>query len=202
MCGRDYSTYTDEELYLRYMNRKGWHWPTDEKLPSFKSNYNMCPTQLAPALSVHDGKLCFRLMRWGLVPAWAKTIKDADKYTLINAKAEEIAEKRSYKAAFQKRRCIVPVTGFFEWKRSGPKKVPFAIQSKDENIMSLAGVWEHWVSKETGEIVDSFSLITTSANSFMAKIHDRMPVILDPKDEERWLDPQISDSTQFATLLK
>lgn len=203
MCGRDYSTYTDEELEMRYLNKnRKWNWPTISQVPLFKPNYNMCPTQKGLVLNVFDGSLGFREMRWGLVPAWAGTIKDADKYSMINAKCEEIAEKRSYKAAYQKRRCIVPLTGFYEWKRSADKKRPFAIHMKDNSIMSVAAVWEHWIGKESGEIVDSFALITTSPNTLMEKIHNRMPVILDPKDEAQWLDPAINDHDKLSTLLK
>ena len=140
--------------------------------------------------------------RWGLVPFWAKDVKDAAKYSLINARGEEILEKRSYSGPFKKRRCIVPLTGFYEWERTKDTKRPFAISMKDDSIMSVAGVWEHWVSKDTGEIVDSFSIITTSANSFMEKIHDRMPVILSKDDEQDWLDPKNENIKDLQKLLK
>jgi putative SOS response-associated peptidase YedK len=203
MCGRDYSTFTDEELEMRYLNRNPiWKWPTQKTTLAIRPNFNMCPTQKAPVLNVLEGQIGLHEMRWGLVPAWAKTVKDADKYSMINAKAEEITEKRSYKAAFQARRCIVPVSGFYEWRREGDKKRPFAIHMNAGGIVSLAGIWEHWVNQETGEIVDSFALITTMANAFMQKIHDRMPVILDEKDEEIWLDPEITDPKKVVPLLK
>lgn len=202
MCGRDYSTYTDEELAYRYLNKRSWKWP--KEIPTFKSepNFNMCPTQTTHGLLVLDNKIQFHEMRWGLVPGWAKTVKDADKYSMINAKAEEIAEKRSYKNAFQMRRCIIPVSGFYEWKRTQDAKRPFAIHLKDKSIMSLAGIWERWSDKESGEVVDSFSLITTAANNFMLKIHDRMPVILEEEDEETWLDPELNDPKELMSLLK
>lgn len=202
MCGRDYSTYTDEELSFRYLNRRRWPWPIGGAVPSFKPNYHMCPTQTGLVLSVFDGVLQFRQMRWGLVPAWAKTIKDAEKYSMINARGETITETRSYKAAFQKRRCVVPVSGFFEWKRSEKAKTPFAIYLRNSPIMSLAGVWEHWSHKDGTESLDSFAIITTAANSFMANIHDRMPVVLNERDEEQWLDPSISESAVLSPLLR
>jgi len=201
MCGRAYATYSEEELIFRYLNRKPWPWPIEKLVPDFKPNYNMCPTQIGLALSVHEEKLGFRQMRWGLVPGWAKTVKDADKYSMINAKAEEISEKRSYSAAFRKRRCIVPVSGFFEWKRSTTSKKPFAIFLKEDSIMSLAGVWESWTSKENGEVVESFAVLTTAANSFMENIHTRMPVILGPDKEEAWLDPDVTDELKLKNLL-
>jgi putative SOS response-associated peptidase YedK len=184
------------------MNKRGWHWPIRDKLPGSGASFNKCPSQRFIILAVREGKLGFHEMRWGLVPSWAKTVKDADKYSMINAKAEEIAEKRSYKAAFQKRRCIVPVSGFFEWKRSESKKRPYAIHLKDEPIMSLAGIWEHWVSPLDGDVVDSFAIVTVEANSFMNKIHNRMPVILDQQDEESWLNPEASDREVLSKIMK
>lgn len=198
MCGRAYETYTEDELFVRYLNEKAKRDPL-----GLKPNFNLSPTQLSPVILVRDGKTTISLFRWGLVPFWAKDIKSAAKYSLINARGEEILEKRSYKASFEKRRCIVPLSGFIEWKRHDAKtKTPFAIHLKDEPIMSVAGVWEHWESKETDEIVDSFSIITTAANSFMEAIHNRMPVILNRKQEEEWLDPANTDTTKLTKLLK
>jgi putative SOS response-associated peptidase YedK len=199
MCGRAYETYTDEELAIRYLNKKRVRLPGGKMTP----NYNMCPTQTSPIVLIRDGKLVFDRFRWGLVPFWAKDIKAADKYSLINAKSEEITEKRSYKSAFEKRRCIVPLSGFYEWLRHerGPKR-PFAIYLKKQKIMSVAGIWEHWQSKETKEKVDSFSILTTAANGFMDWIHTRMPVILPPDKEQEWLDPENHNVEALKKLLK
>lgn len=199
MCGRAYETYTEEELYVRYLNEKSKRNP----LKPLKPNFNMSPTQTSPIVLVRDGKSTIELFRWGLVPFWAKDIKSAAKYSLINAKGEEIESKRSYAQAFKARRCIVPLSGFFEWKRpeEGPK-IPYAIHLKSHEIMSVAGIWEHWESKDTSEQVNSFSIITISANKFMQKIHDRMPVILDPKDEKKWLDPDNEHIPGLKKLLK
>ena len=197
MCGRAYSTYTDEELWLRYQSKRLI------KHLDVKPNYNLSPTQLSPVVLVRDGERQLELFRFGLIPFWAKDIKSAAKYSLINAKGEEIEQKRSYAGAFKQRRCIVPLSGFFEWKRqgAGPKR-PFAIHLRDNPIMSVAGVWEHWQSKETNEVVDSFAIITTSANPFMKNIHDRMPAILRKQDEEAWLDPSNQDAAVLKKLLK
>lgn len=202
MCGRAYSTYSEEELRFRYLNRKPWPWKIHQEIPGIRPNYNICPTHVVLVLSVDENQLSFRPMRWGLVPAWAKTIKDADKYSMINAKAEEIAEKRSYKMAFRKRRCVVPFSGFYEWHRSGEVKTPFAIHLKHEPIISIAGVWEHWTSEESGEVVDSFSIITMPANSFMESIHTRMPLILRQEDEESWLDPKEENPANLSPLMR
>lgn len=197
MCGRAYETYTEEELELRYITNRRKRKPLD-----LKPNFNLAPTQDAPVVLMRESEVQLELFRWGLVPFWAKDPKDAAKYSLINAKAEEISEKRSYKTAFERRRCIVPVSGFFEWKRvgEGPKQ-PHAIHLKNEPIMSLAGVWELWKSKDNGEEIHSFSIITCAPNSFMERIHNRMPVILDRKDEQRWLDPENRNLEELKSLL-
>ena len=199
MCGRAYETYTEEELYFRYLTDKRKRKPLD----NFKPNYNFSPTQISPVVLVRDDTVTVEQFRWGLIPFWAKDLKSASKYSLINARAEEITEKRSYKIPFERRRCIVPLSGFYEWLRSeeGPKR-PFAIQLKDEPIMSVAGVWELWQSQENAEGIHSFSIITTSANSFMTKIHDRMPVILDRATEQEWLDPKNNDVASLKRLLQ
>jgi putative SOS response-associated peptidase YedK len=198
MCGRAYETYTEEELALRYLNGKAKRKPL-----GIKPNYNLSPTQLSPIVLVRDSKRVLENFRWGLVPFWAKDVKSAAKYSLINAKAEEISEKRSYKQAFEQRRCIVPLSGFIEWKRVDAKtKFPFAISLNDEPIMSVAGVWEHWESTVSGEVIDSFSILTIGANSFMEKIHDRMPVILARDSEEDWLDPEIQEPAILQKILK
>jgi putative SOS response-associated peptidase YedK len=165
-----------------------------------RPNYNLCPTHRTPVVFIKDGECAIDLMRWGLVPFWAADVKSADKYSLINAKAEEIETKRSYSAAFKQRRCLVPVSGFFEWKREGRTKTPFAIHLKDRPILLLAGVWERWASKDTGETVNSFAILTTASNSFMDQIHTRMPLILDPIDEPAWLDPESDLATIRAQL--
>lgn len=199
MCGRAYETYTEDELELRYHTEKRKRRPLDE----LKPNYNLAPTQISPVILMKNDAKEIGLFRWGLIPFWAKDPKDAAKYSLINAKSEDITEKRSYKAAFEKRRCIIPLSGFFEWKKeeAGPKR-PFLIRLKDEPILSAAGVWEYWQSKTTQQEVYSFSIITTEANTAMKEIHDRMPVILSREDENFWLDPGNHDPEALKKLLR
>ena len=197
MCGRTYKTYTDEELFYRYLNSK------PIQLPEMRPNYNMVPTQDTLILRVVKGERHFDDMRWGLVPFWANDIKSADRYSMINAKAEEITEKRSFKGAFEKRRCIVPMSGFFEWQKIGTgRKKPYCIRLKDEPIMSLAGIWEHWKSKDGTLDVLSFAIITTDANEVMREIHTRMPVILHQGNEAEWLDPENTQIQKLKGLLK
>lgn len=198
MCGRAYHTYTDEELELRYLNERR----KDSPIAGLKPNYNLCPTQLTPVVFIRNGKRTIEQFRFGLVPFWAKDVKSAAKYSLINAKSEEVQEKRSYKQAFENRRCIVPLTGFFEWKResNGPKR-PFDIHLKGRKIMSVAGVWEHWESKDTDEVVESFSILTVGPNELMKEIHNRMPVILSKQDETQWLDPENKNIESLKKVL-
>ena len=201
MCGRDFLTFTEEQLYFRYLSNTSYPWPVFDKIPAFKPNYNMCPTQSTPVLCVEDNTLKFIEMRWGLVPAWAKTVKDADKYSMINAKSEEISAKRSYKKPFERQRCIIPLSGFFEWKRNDKVKVPFAIKLKNEEIMSVGGIWEKWKGDNADIPLYSFSIITMPANSFMNKIHDRMPLILNRKEETSWIDPNINNEKDLRPLM-
>jgi len=142
MCGRAYETYTDEELHLRYLNEKAKRNPL-----GIKSNFNFCPTQTSPIVLERDNEKQISLFRWGLVPMWAKELKSASKYSLINARGEEILEKQSYKTCFEKRRSIIPLSGFIEWKRLNAKtKPPFALHLKNESI-GVAGVWDHCLAK-------------------------------------------------------
>lgn len=170
-------------LHARYFNKK------PKNIPALAPNYNLCPTQSSPIIFEKEGERQLELMRWGLIPFWAKDVKSASRYSLINARGEEVESKRSYKEAFKSRRCIVPVSGFFEWIRpeKAPKR-PFAISMADGGIMSIAGIWERWESKD--ETIDSFAMITVEANKFMAKIHDRMPLILSKETEATWMSPE------------
>lgn len=196
MCGRAYSTYSEEELRLRYLNKQ------KIKIPKFKPNYNMSPTHEVLVHLIKDAKPQLSLFRWGLIPFWAKDIKIG--YKMINARSETLAEKPSFRNAFKSRRCIVPLSGFIEWRRTDEAKRPFCISLQKEPIMSVAGIWETWKPEgpEGKEELHTFSVITTEANKFMEKIHDRMPVILDAKDEAEWLDPDNTDTAKLSKLFK
>lgn len=147
-----------------------------------------------------------QVFNWGLIPRWVKTETDAEdirKYTL-NARADTIFEKPSYRESIRKRRCIVPSTGYFEWRHSGRNRIPYFIYLKDEPIFSMAGIYDTWLDKETGKEYSTFSLITTDANRLTAYIHNskrRMPAILSKAEEEIWLDPDLNQH-EIASLLK
>jgi len=141
----------------------------------------------------------FALLRWGLVPFWAKEAKIG--YTTINAGAEEVASTPAFREALKKRRCLVPADAFFEWQRLDPKsKRPFAIGLKTGEPYALAGLWESWRPKD-GDPVETFTILTTDPNAVMEPIHNRMPVILGPKDYDRWLDAE-NPATPPVDLLR
>ena len=149
----------------------------------YKARYNCAPGQdLAVISNENAGVMNF--YRWGLIPSWAKEPGIGSK--LINARSETILEKPSYRTAFAKRRCLVPADSFYEWRKD-KEKTPFRILMQDESIFSMAGIWDQWISPD-GEIIRSFSILTTTPNELMSSIHDRMPVILSPEDEQKWLD--------------
>ena len=196
MCGRAYETYSDEELSFQYLNRRPL------TLDGFAPTYNLTPEQRSPVVLVRDGERTVELFRWGLIPAWAKSIEAASRYSLINARAEGIAEKRSYAQAFRRRRCIVPLSGFYEWKRDGKVKRPFVIRRRDGKILSVAGVWESWKPADDSAPIHSFAIVTIAANDVLAGIHDRMPVILSDDDVSQWMNPDEQDPAQLQPLLK
>lgn len=148
-------------------------------------NYNCAPTQLLPVVT-SETPATLSIFRWGLIPFWAKDASIGNK--LINARAETITEKASFKHAFVRRRCLVPADAFYEWKKmeSGKLKIPYRIFLRDEPVFSMAGLWDQWKSPE-GQIIHTFTILTTTPNELMAEIHDRMPVILPKEHEQTWL---------------
>lgn len=147
-----------------------------------------------------------QVFNWGLIPFWTKNEKSADeiKRMTLNARADTIFEKPSFREPIMKKRCIVPSTGYFEWRHEGTKKIPYFIYLKDEPIFSMAGIYDRRLDKETGEERDTFSIITTGTNPLTDYIHNtkhRMPAILSKEDEERWLDTSLS-RTEIEALLK
>lgn len=157
-----------------------------EEQPNFPARYNVAPTQPVPIVRLEGGRRHFVLVRWGLIPSWSK----AEPQTLlINARAETIADKPSFRGAFRHRRCLMPADGFYEWKAmpKGPKQA-FYIRRRDGRPVAFAAIWDNWMSADGSEI-ESCAIVTTEANATLAPIHARMPVILDEKDWDRWLDP-------------
>lgn len=191
MCGRAYATYTDDEIEMRYF-RSG---KRRNPLPPLTQSFNLAPSQSGLVIrQFPDESRSADLLRWGLVPAWAKDEKIG--YKMINARAETAFEKPSFKNAIRSRRCIVPLSGFFEWKKDPQKKRPYKLFLKDRPIMSVAGLWETWRDQ-----LQTFTILTTEANELVRNVHDRMPVILSESDEDAWLDPKTPED-QVRKLLK
>ncbi|MDE5413599.1 SOS response-associated peptidase [Alkalihalobacterium chitinilyticum] len=165
----------------------------------YSARYNIAPSQ--PILTViNDGEVNRAgFLRWGLIPSWAKDPKIG--YKLINARAETLAEKASFKHAYKQRRCLVIADSFYEWKKVDKKKVPVRIKLKREDVFAMAGLWERWNSPD-GNVIYSCTIVTTSPNWFMKDIHDRMPVILTKETERVWLHKQIEDPDVLDEMLQ
>jgi len=186
MCGRYYSK-SDKQKIAEAFRVKA-----PDSLVIFPS-YNVAPQTFQPVIRIDDeGNREIVKMRWGLVPFWAKDEKMA--YSTINAKAETVATTAAYREPFKRRRCLVPASGFYEWMKLDAKnKQPYAITVTGQDVIAFAGVWDTWKDKTTGEMLETFSIITTDPNGLMKPeqgpaIHDRMPVIIEPKNYDRWLD--------------
>ena len=161
--------------------------------------YNVSPSQIIPIVR-EDVEGCRELAfaRWGLIPSWSKDISIGN--SLINARSETVAEKPSFRSAFKHRRCIIPTGGFYEWQpQEGKRKQPWLFRMADGSPLSIAGLWEHWQGSD-GQVIESCSILTTSANELMAPIHERMPVILRSEDQATWLNHNISDKTLLQNL--
>lgn len=186
MCGR----YTLTRELADWTGYSGYHVPDTCYVP----RYNIAPGQYAPVVVLEEKRRTVRLMRWGLVPFWAKDEKIA--FKTINARSESLSERASYKHALKRRRCLVIADGFYEWRKTEGGKQPHYIYLSDRRVFSFAGLWERWdradvAAGEPGSRTNpllTFTIVTTEPNDFMAGIHNRMPVILRREDEERWLD--------------
>ena len=153
--------------------------------PALGPRYNIAPTQQVLALRRTDTGRAYVKLRWGLVPFWADDLKIGSR--LLNARSDGIATKPAFRAALKRRRCLILADGFYEWRTEGKAKLPFHIRRQDRRPFAFAGLWERWDKGESP--VESCTIVTTDANEFMKPLHDRMPVILDAKDYERWLGP-------------
>lgn len=170
------------------------------KVPDFEfhPNYNAAPTQMLPVIISERDETKIELMKWGLIPSWAEDMSFGSK--AINARAETITEKPSFRKAIKERRSIVPVNGFYEWQKTGNGKQPVFISLKSEEIFALAGLWEIWKSKE-GKVVRSFTIITTEPNELTASIHDRMPAIIPINEVNIWLSNELP-LKDYVSMLK
>jgi putative SOS response-associated peptidase YedK len=187
--------YTETEELLEYGSRIKFK-PLQL---AFVPRYNIAPTQLAPVVIEEGGERIPRLMRWGLIPFWAKD--ESIGFKTINARADTVATKPAYRAAFKQRCCLVLADGFCEWKKVGKAKLPFRFVLKGQGPFAFAGLWERW-KKPDGDELQTFNIITTEPNELTGKIHDRMPVILPAEHYDRWLDPKFQDQASLQAMLK
>jgi putative SOS response-associated peptidase YedK len=137
-------------------------------------------------------------LRWGLIPSWSKDPAIGNR--LINARAETAQEKPSFRSAFRRHRCLIPTNGFYEWQRLERGKQPYFVRMRDGQLFAFAGLWDRWESPDKG-VIETCTILTTAANTVLAPIHDRMPVILPPTEYARWLDPTLRDPDSLAPLL-
>ncbi|MFZ7943289.1 SOS response-associated peptidase [Neobacillus sp. 19] len=192
MCGRFTLTATIEEI----INRFDIQAFMEEEL--YSPSYNIAPSQSVLAV-INDGRSNrMGFLRWGLVPPWAKDVSIGNK--MINARAETLSEKPSFRNAFKKKRCLVIADSFYEWKRHEDKsKTPMRIKLKSDEMFAMAGIWEGWKTPD-GKTLYTCSVITTGPNDLMKDIHNRMPVILKREDEQTWLNPSAPDPSLLKSL--
>ena len=169
---------------------------------NLEPRYNIAPTQPAPVVRSAAGGVGRELvmLRWGLIPSWGKEASIGNK--MINARSETVAEKPSFRSAFHNRRCLVPADSFYEWRREGETKQPFRIGMKGGPAFAFAGLWESWQGTEGEAAIETFTILTTVANRKLHPIHPRMPVILDPKSYQIWLDASPDNTEQAFSVLQ
>ncbi|MCX5882612.1 MAG: SOS response-associated peptidase [Deltaproteobacteria bacterium] len=188
MCGR-FTSHFPAELLAEIFGLP--------ELPGLVLRYNIAPTQAAVVVRSTGNARSLDLLRWGLVPSWAKDISVGSR--MINACSESLPDKPAFRNAVRFRRCIVPASGFYEWKPEGSRKIPYYIRLSDGGPMGFAAIWEVWKSPE-GSFLETFSILTTSANPLIATIHDRMPVILHPDTHGLWLNQDVRDPKHLQFL--
>ena len=191
MCGRFILEADPDEI------RKAFK--LDQVNTPVQPSYNIAPTQSVVTVVQRDGQNILEAMRWGLIPVWAKEMSIGAK--MINARAESVAEKPTFKRPLKKQRCLVVADGFYEWHKEGTTKIPMFIRCKPKGPFGFAGLYDTWKSPN-GERLTSCAIITTAANELMQPIHDRMPVILPKSVHKLWLDPSNEDLDELVALLQ
>ena len=194
MCGRYVLKTTLQELQQKYG-------AVPEGIFTIEENYNVAPSLHMPVIVQKGDQRKIDKYRWGLIPFWAKEINSG--YSMINARAESLEQKKSYARPFKSKRCVVPVSGFYEWKKSNGEKIPHYITQNSSDLMNVAGLYEEWKPKKQGESpINSFTIITTDANDPVSELHDRMPAMLLDEELDIWLDPNNQDTTSLKDLLR
>ena len=180
MCGRFTAQYTWPELVALYNLTLG--------TSNLQPRYNICPTTTIKAIVAEDGKRQLVPMRWGLIPSWHRKPLKEFKLATFNARVETVEEKPTFRAAFKRTRCLIPASGYYEWHTIGKEKHPYYFTAADGSpILSIAGLWDEWTDPESGKAMKSCAMLITEPNNFVGKIHDRMPVLLEPDQFTPWL---------------
>ncbi len=182
MCGR-FALWTPPGVITRYFKVS--------VAPDIQPRYNVAPGQQILAIcQTVDAQRMPAMLKWGLIPSWAK--EESIGYKMINVREESVKVKPGFKLAYKFRRCLVPVSGFYEWQKEGSGKQPYLIRLSGSDLFALAGIWESWKKPASDERIESCAILTTSANGVISRVHDRMPVIIRPDDIDLWLDANSS----------
>ena len=189
MCGR-YTFQPTEEFYRRFN--------LANRLNGLMPRYNIAPGQMVPVIIAQSPRLIVR-MRWGLIPHWAKDQKTA--YKMINARVETLTQRPAFRGLLSHNRCLVPASGFYEWQGAGRDKTPYYIHPEGQPYVAFAGLYDVWINPR-GEELFTFTIITTEADPFMARLHNRMPVVLERELEDAWLDPEVTSTSEVLGLLE
>ena len=187
MCGRFTRNYTWAQIHAMYSLTS----PASNLQPRF----NICPTTTVDAIVDHQ----LVPMRWGLIPVWWSKPLTEMKLATFNARADSVAEKPMFRDSFQKRRCLIPASGYYEWQDTPRGKQPYYFTRRDGQVMTIAGLWSDWTDKASGETLKSCCMVITEANEFVEKVHDRMPVFLEAENFERW---EGGDANDAAALMR
>jgi putative SOS response-associated peptidase YedK len=188
MCGR-FTFQPAEAFYKRYQ--------ISNRLDSLMARYNIAPGQMVPVIIANSPRRIV-LMRWGLIPHWPKDAKTA--YKMINARVETLTQRPAFRSLLAANRCLVAASGFYEWQGEGREKTPYSIHAEDEPYIAFAGLYDVW-QRLGGEDLSTFTIITTDADAMMARLHNRMPVILARELEEAWLDPELTQAEDVPDVL-
>lgn len=193
MCGRFTNAAKKEQI------RKEFKALVNSSTPD-NPRFNIAPSQMIDVVFEPEGERSLSQLKWGLVPNWAKDAEIGNR--MINARAETITEKPSFREAFKSRRCIIPASGFYEWQqKAAGAKQPYYFYLKEKEVFGFAGLWESWVDKKTGELLETCTIITTKANDVLKPVHDRMPVILKAENYDEWLDVKEKNTERLQKLL-
>ncbi len=193
MCGRFTNKAKPEQIKAEFK--------VGAKNPNlFQTRYNIAPAQMIDVVFEPETERILSQLKWGLVPSWSKDASTSK--GLINARAETLTEKPSFREAFKSHRCIIPASGFYEWQKKGTgAKQPFYFYLNDKEVFGFAGLYEEWLDKQTGELLETCTIITTEANEVLKPVHERMPVILRAENYDEWLDSKGKNTDKLQKLL-